>query len=272
MKAVFYTNGTPHQMRVGQGLMRTLSAQGWRTDIRNPDRYVPSDLAVIWGHRRKAVIQGQRERGLPYLVAERGYVGDRFLYSSLGYNGLNGLAEFDVPDDVGSERFERLWASELEPCRSGGDYALLIDQVPNDAALARVAGNSLTQWVQQMMREIPHVLGLPVRYRPHPQVTPVTSTLDEDLAGAAVCVTWNSNSGVIAALRGVPVIAFDRGSMAWDVAAHSLGEGIHRPGMERRFRWACGLAYTQWSPEECADGTAWAHIGRRFNTNYEAVQ
>lgn len=271
MKATFYTNGTSHQARVGQGIMAVLQRRGWQVEMRSAHQYAPSDLAVLWGHRKPRVTEGQRKRGLPYLVAERGYIGDRFLYSSLGYNGLNGMAEFDLDGVTDADRFSRLWGHELHDTRTGGDYALLIGQVPNDAALARVPGQNLTDWVQRMQRNIPRELGLPVRYRPHPQVKPVTTALEDDLAGAAVCVTWNSNSGVIAALRGVPVIACDRGSMAWDVAAHSLAEGIKPVDLDTRFRWACRLAYTQWSPEECADGTAWAHIGRRFERITEAV-
>jgi hypothetical protein len=78
--------------------------------------------------------------------------------------------------------------------------------------------------------------------------------LAEALAGAAFAVTWNSNSGVDAAMAGVPVVAMDEGSMAWPVAAHDLGAV---PRLPERRPWAAQLAWCQWRPEEIADGTAW---------------
>ena len=45
------------------------------------------DLAIFWGHRRNDVISRQRAAGAHYLVLERGYVGDRFLWTSARFDG-----------------------------------------------------------------------------------------------------------------------------------------------------------------------------------------
>lgn len=262
LRATLYAGPSEHQQRVMRGLLASLTRDGWRVSVRPPTRPEPADLAVMWGHRRHSLMEAQRQRGLPYLIAERAYVGDRFFYTSLGYNGLNGRADFDHEHITDPARWQAHFSGEMHPPRSGaGDYALLIGQVPRDAALSAIPEQNLDRWIEQMRDEIPRRLGLPVRYRPHPQVTPSTTTLDDDLARAAVCVTYNSNSGVIAALRGVPVVAMDPGSMAWPVAAHSLDEPLVLPD---RSAWAARLAWTQWTPDEIANGTAWAHLRTRW--------
>ena len=74
-------------------------------------------------------------------------------------------------------------------------------------------------------------------------------------------VTLNSNSGVDAALAGVPVIAFDEGSMAWPVAGHKPQDAIHPPRPDR-LRWAAELAWCQWTDREFETGECWEHLRR----------
>ena len=124
-----------HQRMIMSGLCEAMRRDGWDAQVARSRDYVPSDLAVFWGHRQQVIIEHQRKIGGDYLVCERGYVGDRFYWTSLGFNGLNGRADF-VNEGVPGDRWERYYADQLQPLRSGGDYALLIGQVPGDAALA----------------------------------------------------------------------------------------------------------------------------------------
>ncbi len=264
MKAILHAGNSEHQQRTMTGLAASLKRDGWQVTVTAPGGYQPADLVVFWGHRQRAIIAAQRERGLPYLVAERAYIGDRFHYTSLGYNGLNGRAQFDNAHCTDPARFDQHFPGALKPMQPAGRTALVIGQVPNDAALVDVPGMNLDAWVRQMQAQIPKLMGLPVRYRAHPQVAPSLTTLEEDLADAAVCVTWNSNSGVIAALAGVPVIAMGPGSMAAPVASDHLS--LFYPDEQARRDWAARLAWCQWTPAEIADGTAWAHLRRRFQT------
>jgi hypothetical protein len=101
--------------------------------------------------------------------------------------------------------------------------------------------------------------GLKTRFRPHPHKRTDVRPLAEDLAEAALVVTYNSNSAVDAVLAGVPAIAVDRGSMAWDVTGHVLGE--LRLSVPYRAAWAHALAWKQWLPEEMASGDCWAAVG-----------
>jgi len=194
-------------------------------------------------------------------VLERGYIGDRFQYTSIGWNGLNGLAIFpDYPGDGGA-RFRSLGVP-LQPWRPTGEYVLLVGQVHGDAALQ---GRNLTQWYAQTAQSAAAEYGLPVRFRPHPLevrrlgvVRAVAGTyqdsgsLQDALARAAAVVTWNSNTGVDALLAGKPVVALGDGAMASPLAARELG-GQCNPDREA---WAYALAWKQWTLDEIRSGEA----------------
>lgn len=232
------------------------------------------DFVVCWGWREGKRL---RDMGCNVLVMERGYIGDRFEWTSLGWNGLNGRAVWNKPAD-GGERFEKNFGHLLKPwCANPYGNALIVGQVPGDAALA---GNDLGPWYQNaaaaMFRR-----GLDPVFRPHPvavsrgQVSNVLSdrrckaeTLDEALSAAAVVVTWNSNTGCDAIMAGVPVIACDEGSMSWPLAAHGLDAGIITPD---RAEWCRAMSWRQWRLDEIANGTALEHVLPAMPTPAEEV-
>ena len=106
-----------------------------------------------------------------------------------------------------------------------------------------------------MAGDIREFYDLPIVWRPHPKGSAkqpsgtalCTGTLEESLAGAALTVAYNSNTGVDSVLAGVPHICLDRGAMAWDVAGHEI-DGTF-PTFDRS-QWAYDLAYKQWLPHE----------------------
>lgn len=216
---------------------------------------VPGVPVVTWSWHTGRVY---RRMGHDVLVLERGYVGDRFAWCSAGWNGLNGRASFPRIDD-GGERWRKHFAHLMQPWREDGDYALLLGQVPRDSA---VRGVNLPGWYAVAVRS---VKDMPVVFRPHPERRDVAmrdaptlhGTLEEALSRAAVAITWNSNSGVDAALAGVPVIVCDEGSMAHAVAAHGLGAELVRPD---RTAWAHALAWKQWTLDEVRSGDCWAVV------------
>ena len=207
----------------------------------------PADFTVTWGWRRAKDVRQ------PVLVMERGYLGDRLkVWTSLGWNGLNGRAVWNGPGDAG-ERFQRHFGDLVREWTSRGGYALLLGQTPGDQSVAHV---NLQAWYGQAEAAM-RKRGFQVRMRPHPNVSKTGRPIEEDLAGAACAVSFNSNSGVLAALSGVPVIACDIGSMAWGVAAHGLDADLIRPD---RSEWLTGLAWKQWTREEMSSGFAWEHV------------
>jgi hypothetical protein len=226
-----------HQGIHGEALRAGLARHGIKRD---------PHFVAVWGWRTG---QAYRAAGREVLVLERGYLGDRFAWTSIGWNGLNGRAEFpQYPDDSGA-RFRALGVP-LQPLRPAGDYALIVGQVPGDAALQ---GRDLRGWyAQQAARD----WGVPCRFRPHPlgakrgpvPVVPgaarLDGPLDDALARAAIVVTFNSNVGVDAMVAGKPVTCDDAGSMIYGVAPPD------------REAWAHRLAWRQWSLDEIRSGVA----------------
>lgn len=244
-----------YQLDHQQALSRGLKANGVDVVVSNNQGSGKTKHVSIWGWRRGKMLHAM---GHQVLVLERGYLGDRFAYTSLAWNGLNGHGTFGTFED--DTRLAKLGV-QMKPWKTGGDYVLLMGQVPGDASLN---GRNMVPWYEQAAMLAQTAYEMPVRFRPHPKVMQrgdkrkpthsvlSTASLEEDLAGAFVAVTWNSNSAVDAVMAGVPTVTMDKGSMAWDVTAHRIGD-IARPN---RDKWAKSLACKQWTLDEIESGAA----------------
>ena len=264
---VVYRAGQPWAEPKLDAFVTGLRKHGIEPEERRAEAWRVSDLAVVWAHRDAKLHKMQHEAGNHYLVLERGYIGDidnRRRWTSMGYDGLNGRADF-CNAGAGPDRWEQHFAGFMQPWKEGGDYALLMGQVRGDASLA---GVDIEGWYAETAYCLVE-RGLTVMFRPHPRYPAMApggayalvGSLEGALSGAALAVTWNSTSGVDAVLSGVPTIAMDKGSMAWDVAAHGLYEEPSRPD---RMSWAERLAYCQWNDDEISGGVAWEHLRQKF--------
>jgi len=257
-------HASPYIEAFGRGLTRHGQDFSRQVGGAPPD----ADLVVFWGHRKLMVINKQRAAGHDYLVMERGYVGARFEYTSLGFNGLNGRADF-LNDTVPDDRLY-LFINLMRRWRGlKGRYWAIMGQVAGDASLA---GCDIYNWYQDIIADIKGRSTQPIVFRPHPlsrqYSSPMgsslrTGRLSDILADAKAVITYNSNSGVDAILAGVPTMAQDRGSMAYAVACHKF-EDLADTGEPDRKTWLQRLSYCQWSSAEIADGIAWQHLKRRY--------
>lgn len=248
-----------HQNAHSEALAAGLRSIGISTKRYYSSMGVHTPMVACWGWRVGQVLHSY---GANVLVMERGYLGDRFKWTSLGWNGLNGRAIFaEVPDD-GGERFRTHHGHLMKPWREDGDYVLLIGQVPGDASLK---GRDLRPWYAESARKAAKHFGLPVLFRPHPLAhrrggvftVPGTKmdhgTLAEALSRAAAVISWNSNTTVESVLAGVPTIAVDRGSMAFDMCSHDIEAPLIMPNREQ---WSHALAWRQWQMDEIRSGAA----------------
>lgn len=254
-----------HQHGWGSAFVEGLQRHGWEAEL--APAYRPADLVAFWGVRQRESIAEQRRVG-EVCILERGYIGDRLAWTSVSFGGgLNGRATFrGVSSDPG--RFERHFAGLMRPWRAARGYTLLIGQVPGDMSLVSVKG-SLAAWYRDTAMGLRR-LGHDVRFRPHPMavgarrgdrgpddVPVLGGTLEDALAGAALVVTFNSNTAVDAVLAGAPAVANDIGSMAWPVTTHRIDEAPIRPD---RTEWAARLSWCQWSLAEMRSGECWAAV------------
>ncbi|WPE19948.1 hypothetical protein [Shinella zoogloeoides] len=254
--AVYRVPGRSHEDHL-TAMARGLSTHGLRVEYFEAAPAADADFAVVWswrvGLRIRPVFSG------PILVMERGYLGDRFHWTSLGWDGLNGRARFARVDD--SSRFDEHFGGMLAPWRPGGGYALIAGQVVGDTALI---GIDILKWYRQIGVELWRQ-GWDVKFRQHPVevqrgVAPphvsFAERLEGDptaaLSGAGLVVTYNSNFATDALMAGVPVHAQDQGSIVYDLASHDLQ--VVRPDRKARLE---ELAWRQFSRDEISTGAAW---------------
>ena len=280
-----YLSGNPVHDRVIQAFYDGCPTEKTLAPV---TQYEPSEIAVIFGVGKKKIpvswprgeiFRQQRSNNRDVIVLETGYVnrgdGETHHYAA-GFNGLNGRADFrnkGMPDD----RYLKLrdgasipnWTVTMAPYMSRFDpagHVLLCGQVPWDAS---VDHTDHVQWLQDTAVEIRKHTRRPVRFRPHPlgKIPPIegcdysTEPFFKDLARAHAVVTFNSNSGVEALISGVPVFAFDEGSMVWSVCNRELRD-LDNPNQPSRQKWLNDLCYAQWTPAEMAEGRAWNHLCR----------
>ena len=238
-----------------------LAAHGVSATVHHSHNSVSSDVVACWGWRNG---QLHKAKGRRVLVMERGYLGDRHQWSSIGWDGLNNRATFGPQRDTG-QRFEENFGGLMLPWSPGGEFVLLIGQVPGDAALG---GRCLRGWYAQQAERAAKKYRLPARFRQHPlairRVGPmrvvgaesIGGDLAENIHRAALVVTFNSNTGVESILAGKPTVAMDKGSMATGVALTDLPDSLDTPEPNRK-AWAHRLAWRQFTIDEIASGLAW---------------
>lgn len=261
---IYHNPHLSHQLEWGKAFMVGLWRHGIAADLFEYGQEPERDLTVFWGHRSAARRIGKKQlaTGRHYLVMERGFFNDRFLHASLGFDGLNGQAEF-LNHSSPSDR----WSPQshlLQPWNPEGRYYLLIGQVDGDESNAHA---NMRAWYQDMVEKSPYLC----MFRPHPLdrsgycprgAALACSGLESDMANAVAVVTFSSTVGVDAMLYGKPVIAYDPISMVYDIAANDVFEELKEPDREQ---WAYDLAYTQWSKKEIESGEAWDHLGGMYD-------
>lgn len=265
-----YLSGIP-----GHDMVLEAFAEGACGQLVSGWKWAPDDIAVVFGVRKERVpaswprgdiIKKQERHGGRVIVLETGYVNrgaGRDHHYAAGWGGLNGRADFRNAG-MASDRWELLGRG-LRPWRGDGSRMLVCGQVPWDAACQH---HDHIGWCQMATAQLGRRFGPAVAFRPHPLAACVNygvrceisdRTLEEDLADARCVVTFNSNTAVDAIIAGVPAIAMDPGSMAWDVAGHTLDD-VDNPPRPERAQWASDLAWAQWNVDELRRGLAWAHL------------
>lgn len=259
MISIITSYRSPHQNVHALALFQGLSKIGISSRIVPTIVNAKSKVVACWGWRLGKKL---RDMGKEVLVMERGYVGDRFYYTSLGWNGLNNYATFPKYEDDGGKRFAE-HGGILKPWKNKKDgYALILGQVPGDASLQ---GQDLIPWYEEISKNISDYYGVDIFFRPHPDnkkrgihqilnnamLSPHTS-LEEAINGANFTVCWNSNSAVDSILAGKPCIIGDKGTMAYEMCSMDY----KTPIMKDRHEWANKLAFKQWSIDEIKSGEA----------------
>jgi hypothetical protein len=249
-----YERSQKHQLEVMVAAAGGFAKHGIHVDI-SDGVYggEEADFVVWWGDK---VPQHLKDK--PRLILEAGYINgrsgdyvtDRLKYVSVGWNGLHGRAD-PGPPDCPPDRYNAT-GIHMNPWHGNTSTIVLIcDQHPGDSC-----SPDSRKWWREIDREAV-AAGLRVVYRPHPLLADANMvSLADSLEYVMRCVTWSSTAAIESVMLGVPTVAMDQGSMAWDVTSRTLANKYIGP----RSQWAYNLAYRQWTHKELASGEAWEHL------------
>ena len=223
----------------------------------------------MWGTRRQDIVKRAKAAGAEVCILERGYVKDRFTWSSVSFGGeLNGRAQFRGPfEDISRWDSLAVRLTPWTPLQVGHGHALIIGQVPGDQAVKHV---NLHDWYREAASALRADGHTDIRFRPHPQASrciglaralgiPVIMgdrPIEDDLQGAAVVVTFNSNAGVDAVIAGRRTIALDPGSMVWELSLEMIN-GV----FPARDAWCSRIAWCQYTKAEMESGFCQEAVG-----------
>lgn len=239
MQISLVTNNQPIWDRVKSGL----AAKGVDYCVSSNPK---TEIVACWGWRKGDEL---RKKGHEVLVFERAYLGDRFYYTSIGWNGLNGHADFRLKNEHLKGDFT------LKPWHDG-EYIVIMGQVSGDASLK---GQNMTLLYEEWAKKAEKHYNMPVYFRPHPntqrgnfnpKIEHIGGDLSDVLDKCHLVMCYNSNSSVDAVVNGVPCITFDKGSMAYEVTGHDICDRI-KPN---RGEWLARISNCQWTPEEITNG------------------
>ena len=284
---------------LGKTSLTRMSLKSW---YENKDSF-DFDLIAMIGIHKPANLRGfysgevlkhQYKNNKKCLVMERGYLGNREKYWSVGFDGLNGRGNFNN-DNMPSDRFDKLniKLKEIYKADRTGENVLFCLQLPWDSAVSHLW---YPEFVYDSIKKMLDVTKKNILLRHHPLykerikkakkwkykprvvdsfnkaidsfsknprvIISQEKSLQEELSRSHCLVTLNSNSAVDAMIEGVPSIVLDKGSMIYDVSHKSLFEidTLH-VGTTLHFREQklYDIAYAQWDNEEISQGEPFKH-------------
>lgn len=233
-----------------------------------------ADIGVVFGWFKyayeptmckKPIIEHYLSMGSGRLIIVESAFQCRGKYYQIGWDGFAGYADFKS-QEVSSDRWELL-RIKSKPWRQDADgKCVVIGQLTRDT---QVQDMDHIAWCRATMQKCQRIYK-EVIFRPHPRYEDPSiygieekywdiNSLRHTLAEARCVVTWNSTTGVDAIIAGVPVVAMDKGSMAWPLASHSLESPLRNPS---RREWLNQLGYSQWTQKEMRAGLPWRHLTR----------
>jgi len=264
-----YTEGNARKA-LYQGLLEKALTDAGHTLIKHPIGSAPikgADFAVFWG-MKTAPVPLLREYRLPFLVSEMRYFGPRQAAASLGWNHL---ARHAIRPAPGHEPRPQPVLKPWKHDNTG--KVMILGQMQRDYATRLV---NIRQWESDAYDEAKRAWGRETIYRPHPNrfrnmgiahdQRPIAEALADENVWLAV--SYNSTAGVDAVSAGVPTVAIDSASMAWDVSSHSIAERK----MPDREQWAHWISWTQFNQQEFANGVGLSHMMKAYEEAREDAE
>ena len=239
-------------------------SQGSNLPLQDLD-VIPDDPIIFRGILKKDLIKERLATGKTFYYMDSGYVGNypyrenpegKKLYFRIVKNGLQHDKIIDRPDD----RWRKLNFS-IESWKSG-DHILLV--LPSEKP-CKFYDIDLDSWTRDTINTLKTYTDRPIKVRQkQSRKNRIENTIYQDLNGAHAMVTFNSIAAVESVLYGIP--AFTLAPTAADPVCDKDLSLIETPTYcsdDKRYLWACHLAYGQYHIREIKNGNAY----RMLNEN-----
>lgn len=218
------------------------------------------DLLVVWNRMSANEPQASawEAAGGTVLVCENAYLQPvKWGMYAISVHGHCGSGWFPVGDE---DRFTTLGIG-VEPWRTGGSYILVCGQ----RGIGSRAMASPPHWDTKTVPRVKAMGHKQVRMRQHPGRVKPKATLDEELAGASLCLIWSSACGVRALTMGVPVVHCAPHWICSSAARRGL-EGLSVPLRDDEARRSAlhRMSHGQWSVAEIESGEPFKRILARL--------
>ena len=257
-----WTKDTNCKVSIGLGGVKPFSKRGWMI---------------------KKILLHQKTQGNRHIVVDGGYIYKRNKYWSVGWDNLNGRADFQNKnsDDTRIKK----WNISLTPWKfNKSGYVLFCLQLPWDAS---VYYSGYIEYIEQTIDSLLKATNRDIVKREHPIINKggfsklslthkykeiVAKSLKlkkiykssekhikKDFNKSWCVVSFNSNSTVEATILGIPSFVADKGSMTWDISSHNLDvENLKTPD---RQQWLNNISYAQWHEKEIISGEPFKQLG-----------
>ena len=253
---------------------------------------VPCDVACIMGYvhkdgkhlphldLRQKILDYQKQSVKKTLIADS----NLFLYMDknnpqhylrYSFDGVFPTTGFYFDKDVDPNRWIKISRNmniTLKPYRTQGNHILICLQRNGGWSMA---GLSVIDWLDDIVRKIQQISSRPIVVRPHPGDKKIMRILKlkyknvslsnkpsllDDLKNAWATVVYNSSPSVASIIEGVPAFITDsepKHSQSYSVANTDLNQ-IENPMLHERQFWIEKLAMCHWNFTEMQSGEAWS--------------
>lgn len=225
---------------------------GGREQSRDVDE-LDGDIYMQWGFKRTQGLQYAIDTGLPFIIVDWGYFGDRGRHISISFNGFHGAS---MPVHA-AQLLDTRPHPHAKPWKEGGKYVYVYGQLQNDRA---IRGLEIEPWLRRTAQAAAEAFGKPAKIRPHPlmicswekALPPIQDTFDETYAA----VVYTSSAAVQSVLAGVPTISLHKACPADPVCAHDFK--IVTPN---RTEWLHDLSWRNYSMSELDNAAKYIIMG-----------
>lgn len=233
------------------------------------------DGGIIMGVVKREILWDHREKGVPLLYYDKGYIRDRAPWGDrslpawwrMCWNGTH-PTDYLMAIPRPADRWEALKVPLAERQWNEKGHILILGSSAKFHHTERL--DHPTQWTRALVKALAHHTGRLLVYRPKPswaaaeavdgadfdhgQKTPV----DGALKGAWCSITYGSIACVDSVLAGIPCVVLGNG-VARDISSNFVKNVLipHWASRAEREQWAANLAYSNFCPAEIQSGAAW---------------